>query len=326
MKIALIADTLTETSLKYEADIYLVTPLNYKMVFKFWKPDLFFVESAWQGHKNRWKYKIAEYPHHSNRTNKILSNAVSYAKKLNIPTLFWNKEDGVHYDRFINSAKLFDYIFTVDENTILRYKKDVDEHIYVDTLMFAVQPKIHKFTGFDFGQNAVNFVGSYSSVHQNRKRWQDMIFESVCESGLKLHIWDRNSKRKAKEYRYPKKECITVNPSVSYKDTATIYKKFLISLNINTVEDSPTMFSRRLMEILACGGIVVTNPTLAVEKYFKEYCYIVSNKQEANEVLKRLANGPSKEDLIRAKRAAEYIASEHTWEHRMKKIKTIIGI
>jgi len=149
MKIALIADILTSTALHLETNIRHITPLNYKTILKFWKPDILFVESTWQGHRNRWKYKIASYPQHLRRNNKRLTRVVAYAKKLGIPTVFWNKEDGVHFDKFIDSAKLFDHIFTVDENCIPKYRELVDASVSVNTLMFAVQPIIHHFEGFN---------------------------------------------------------------------------------------------------------------------------------------------------------------------------------
>ena len=60
LKISLISDRLTYDSLKVESYVKIknITPLNYKIVLRFWKPDILFVESAWQGHKNKWKYKI----------------------------------------------------------------------------------------------------------------------------------------------------------------------------------------------------------------------------------------------------------------------------
>ena len=49
---------------------------------------------------------------------------LDYCKSNNITTIFWNKEDPVNYDAFIDVAKYFDYIFTSDENIIDRYVED----------------------------------------------------------------------------------------------------------------------------------------------------------------------------------------------------------
>ncbi len=344
MKIALISDELTHMSLDRIANIKIITPLNYKSILnsKDWKADFLFVESAWKGYNNKWKYGIATFPkvtekrsllwrlyrfYHISRGNSRLTKVVNYAKAKGIPTVFWNKEDGVHFERFIDSAKLFEHIFTVDENCIKKYKAIVDSRTTVNTLIFAVESTLHNFTGFNFKYNNVNFVGSYSHhIHNRRREWQDMMFDATNEAGLQLAVFDRNSKRKSPNYTYPNNPNITVHPKVLYSETAQIYKDYLISLNVNTIEDSPTMFSRRLIEIIACGGVAITNPSLSVDKYFKDYCFIVQNKKEMRELLEKFKKGLSKEDQEKIKAGAKYIAKNHTWEHRLQEISKIIGL
>ncbi|ECP4285034.1 glycosyltransferase, partial [Campylobacter jejuni] len=325
----LIADELTYASLKEEDGVVLrnVTPINYKVLFYFWKPDFLFVESAWHGCKNKWKYQIASYPDYPKRNNKKLQKCVDFAKTLNIPTVFWNKEDHVHFDRFIESAKLFDFIFTVDENCISKYKSYVGENSFVGVLPFAVQSKFHNFTGFNFTLNKANFVGSYSRhIHEKRRFYQDMMFKLSSEIN-NLDVFDRNSNRKSTNYRYPIFKGMQIYPSVEYKKTAQIYKKYLISLNVNTIENSPTMFSRRLIEIIACGGIAITNHTSAVEKYFKDYCYSFQTEKELRNMLYKFQkNGLSEDDKIKLKNGAEFIAKNHTWKQRLEQIVDTIGI
>jgi len=343
MKIALIADELTTASLQEEADICIITPQNYKSILNSpWRPDFLFVESAWKGYKNKWKYGVASFPelnyqpsipkrvyrfYHQNRGNRNLQKVVAYAKSLGIPTIFWNKEDSVHYDRFIESAKLFDHIFTVDSNCIPKYREMVDSSVTVNPLLFAIQPSIHNFKGFNFKYNSVNFVGSYSHhIHNRRREWQDMMFESTTKTDFGLTVYDRNSNRGSKNYRYPNLPNIEIKSAVPYFKTADIYRDYLVSLNVNTIENSPTMFSRRLIEIIACGGIAVTNPTLAVEEHFREYSYVVHNKEEMVELFNRLKYGASKEDMEKMRAGAEDIAKNHTWRDRLKEICMIIGI
>ena len=71
----------------------------------------------------------------------------------------------MHFDRFIDSAKLFDHVFTVDENCIPKYKAVMGEDASVHTLMFAVQPKFHSFDGFHFnrGDASENVIRSTQS-------------------------------------------------------------------------------------------------------------------------------------------------------------------
>jgi spore maturation protein CgeB len=328
MKIALISDELTRDALSFEADIKNITPLNYKFVLKFFKPDILFVESAWHGYKNSWKFKIASYPQHPKRTNNKLKKVVKYAKKNSIPTVFWNKEDGIHFDRFIQSAKLFEHVFTVDETSIPKYKALLDSKTTINTLMFAIQQKFHFFDGFHFKYNYANFVGSYSKhIHPKRRIWQDMMFETALKEDIRVDVYDRNSNRKSINYRYPTLENINVHNSLKYKKTAKVYKDYLISLNVNTIENSPTMFSRRLLEIIACGGVAITNPTPAIDRYFKDFCYIVSNEKEISELFNRLKNeGLSSGDYERLEAGAKYVLKNHTWTHRLEEIKKVVGL
>jgi spore maturation protein CgeB len=326
LRVGLVCDELTRSSLSRELNTVDITPLNFRLVPKLRRPDFLLVESAWQGKKNRWKYGIASYPDYPKRNNIRLKKVITYARDLGIPTIFWNKEDSIHFDRFINSAKLFDHVFTVDENAIPRYKEVMGKDSSVHSLMFGVQPIIHGFTGFNFKYNRANFVGSYSThVHDQRRERQKMLFESATKS-LGLTIVDRNSKRKSTNYRYPELKGMDTRPAVSYKETAQIYKDYLVSLNVNTVDDSPTMFSRRLIEIIACGGIAVTTPAESVDRLFKDYCHIVNNKEETEDLFSRLVHGPSKLDMEMAEAGAHYILQNHTWAHRIDQIRNVIGI
>jgi hypothetical protein len=327
LKIALVSDELTRSSLASECQTRNLTPLNYKLLLKFWKPDMLFVESAWQGARNAWKFKIAAYPDRPERTNMALRKVVAYARQLGIPCVFWTKEDGVHFDRFIGSAKLFDHIFTVDENCIDRYRAVVEPGVTVDSLMFAVQPVTHNFSGFNFKHHRANFVGSYSHhVHDRRRAWQDMFFAAASSQGLGLTVIDRNSDRKSSAYRFPAVPGLEMRPAVPHAQTAQIYKDYLVSLNVNTIEDSGTMFSRRLVEILACGGIAVTNPSPAVGRYFKDYCHVLHKAEEATDLFARLKHGPSNDDLERARAGSEYVLREHTWAHRLEQITRVVGL
>lgn len=299
-------------------------PILSHLQLSLFHPDILFVESAWQGWHNTWKYKIAKYPDHPERNNRALLSLLEYARKRHIPTVFWDKEGLVHFDRFIDSARHFDHVFTVDADTICKYKEVMGKNASVHVLPFAVQPKVHFFSGFHFKYNTACFVGSYSThIHSRRRYWQEMLFHATMDSGLGLHIFDRNSSRQSNVYRYPAWCSTNVHPSVSNAQTAKIYKDYLVSLNVNTNENSPTMVSRRLVEVLACGGIAVTTPAVSVDREFREYCHIVHNSEEALELFNRLKYGPSKEDLEKAKAGADYISQNRTWEHNMSVIKDI---
>lgn len=328
LSLALVGDELTESCLKDQLLVHNVSPFNYMLAFKLLKPSLLLVESAWHGSNNSWKYKIANYVDRPERTNSHLIDMVAYARGLGIPTVFWNKEDGVHFERFIDSAKLFDHVFTVDANCVSRYKEVMGAQASVHTLLFPVQPATHNFTGFNFKHRRAVFVGSYSQhIHARRRQWQEMVFATATGSGLGLTVFDRNSNRKAGQYRYPAMTGLQVQAAVPHAQTARLYKDYLVSLNVNTVEDSPTMYSRRLVEILACGGIAVTSPALSVNELFNDYCHVVSTYEEARELFERLCrDGASQQDMERARAGSEYVLREHTWSKRLDQIARVVGL
>ncbi len=330
LKIALVTDPFTTMCLAEDCRIKHVTPSNYRDVIDSWRPDLLFVESVFHGYCGSWRYRVAKQPKYLRFTKpKSIFKVVEYARLRGVPTAFWNKDDGVYFEDFIDVAKAFDYVFTTDKECIERYRREVPPHVAVNTLVMPYQPLFHNFTGFKFIRNEACFVGSYyRRILNERQRFLDMMFDSCDETNLRLNVFDRNKGRLSSQFEFcfPKKNQLYVHGSVPHRETAQIYKSHAISLNVNSVTDSETMCSRRLLEILACGGIAVTNPSLAVEKYFRDYCHVVNTREEVQELFSRLRHGPSSEDMERAEAGAKYVRDNHTWAHRLEEICAVVNI
>ncbi|MEK8227730.1 hypothetical protein NKG05_18920 [Oerskovia sp. M15] len=67
---------------------------------------------------------------------------VTFCREQGIPTVFWNKEDPVHFEDFLESAALFDRVCTTDVNRVPDYVERLG-HDRVSVLPFAAQPAIH---------------------------------------------------------------------------------------------------------------------------------------------------------------------------------------
>ena len=246
-----------------------------------------------------------------------------------IPTIFWNKDDDVFFDAFIDVAKAFDYVFTTDNECIESYRQQLPAHVPVNPLIMPYQPAFHNFTGFEFTRNEACFTGSYyQRILNERKLFLDMVFDACERTDLSLNIFDRNHDRLSRhfEFRFPENSRLHLHGRVPHRETAQIYKSHAISLNVNSITRSETMYSRRLLEILACGGIVVTNPSQAVDRYFRDYCHVVSSSDEAQELFSRLRYGPSPDDMACAEAGAAYVRQNHTWVHRLEEICTVVKI
>lgn len=324
LKIALVADYFTTACLSAECRIRSLTPDNYRDVIRNWRPDLVFVESAFHGVQGEWRYKLAKQPKYIRISKpRTLPRLALLARDRNVPAVFWNKDDGAFFDAFIDVACLFRHVFTTDNTCVPRYLARLPAESSIAVLPMPYQPAFHNFTGFAFEKNEACFVGSYyRKILHGRRKFLDMMFAACEKAPMPLHIFDRNSKRMSHffEFRYPHRPSLRMHDKVAYTETAAVYKQYAVSVNVNSVTDSETMCSRRLLEILACGGILVTNSSPVVEKIFRDYCHVITSLEQALELLTRLKSGPAADDKNRAEAGAAYVRKAHTWRCRLEQL------
>ena len=330
LKVALVTDQFTTDCLEQECQIRCLTPQNYVKVIREWQPDLVFVESAFHGPGGTWRYELARQPGWLLwRKPKVIFKLVRFSREHGVPTVFWNKDDGAYFDAFVHVAKAFDVVLTTDKDCLPKYRAALPPSVPVAVMSMPYQPAFHYFDGFHLESTDACFAGSYyRRVLGGRRAFLDTLFQASGEAGMKIQVYDRNHHRLSRRFAFsfPKLPHLVVNPGVSNRETAAIYKRHLLSINVNSVTDSETMVSRRLLEILACGGIVVTNPSKAVEREFAGFCHVVSDAAEARALFERMAHGPTQEDLERARAGAEYVAKHHTWAHRLAEICELVGL
>lgn len=330
LRVALVSDYFTADCLSVECQIKVMTPANFREVIDSWQPDLVFVESVFHGVGGAWRYELAQQPKWLRlRKPTAIYRLVEHARARGIPTVFWNKDDGAFFDEFIDVASVFDYIFTTDSECVTQYRQRVPAHVPVNVLIMPYQSAFHQFTGFDFTCKEACFTGSYyRRILDERRRFLDMIFGACDAAPLRLNVYDRNHDRLSRyfEFRFPKGGHLTMHSSVPHRETARVYKAHVVSVNVNSVTTSETMCSRRLLEILACGGIAVTNPSRAVNRYFSEYCHVVDTHEAAVELFSRLRHGPSGQDKERAAAGANYVRQHHTWTHRLEALVDVVNI
>lgn len=325
MRIALVSDELTNLGLKQDSCATIIKKNLHYHLWRRNKPDFILVESAWCGHEDKWRYKIANYPGYPERSNVELRKLLELADRHNIPAVFWNKEDGAHFNRFIDSASLFKYVLTVDSNCVERYQAILGSSVKVGVLPFAVQPKFHHPNDLPPRYSESLFVGSYSHhIHNARQQWQDMAFTAASPYGLT--VVDRNSDRKSDVYRYPDLPNMTIKSAVPYDQTGELFRQYSHCLNVNTVVDSPSMFSRRLIEIMACGRLAVTNPSLSVSTRFEGMCEVIESKEQADELFAQLSKGYTKQQVEMMRYASDHVLQNYNYDQWIKRIVEFIEL
>ncbi len=330
LKMALITDSMSTLSFAQQCRIRQVTPENYQDVLKHWRPDCLFIESVFHGAQNSWRFRVNKMPFYIQQIQpKIIEKVIAFAKDLHIPTLFWNKDDIPFFEAFLHVAKQVDYVFTADSNFIPRYQAAVVDPSKVHLLAMAYESTFHTFSGFHFKEFAPCFLGSYyRGILKERQDFFAYILGACTHAKVPLHVYNRHKKHfvHATHFRFPKHDFIQMHDPVPYAQTQDLYKHYGVSININSVTNSDTMLSRRFLEILACGGILLSNTSPAVQKQFANYCHLVETQEQATELLSRLKHGPSQEDKDRAEAGAHFVVKNHTWQCRLEQIANILHL
>lgn len=323
-KFIAILDEISFVSWGQEFKLYELNINNYEEQIKLSTSQSLFLESCWDGNFGRWKYAFTS-PGLKHQNAQHLLKAISIAKNKKMPVVFWNKEDPMHYEKFLPIAQKCDVIFTTDSNKVKDYQRDIP-NAHIEALAFAANialcnPK-DRFRNANPG--TVCFAGSYYSVgHEDRKEQMDRLLPAIpaC-NGV---IYDRMSKIEGDRYSYPSQYKPFTRDAVPFREIINVYKQFKIFLNVNTIVDSPTMMSRRVYELLACGTPVISTPSLALETQFPGIVQIANNGEEAVKIAEELLKDEWKWSRLSHLGYRE-VMLKHTYEHRTAQIEEAIGI
>lgn len=308
------------TAGSFENDINLVQPRpdNWYALAEKYRPVMIFIESAWKGNYGSWQYRVAEY---ANKPGQEIAQLCQYAQEKGIPTVFWNKEDPVHHNKFMCSAKLVNHIFTTDANMIESYEqKTGNKNVYA--LPFAAQPALHKPAALVDRKPVCCFAGSwYGTRHEERGEAMKWLLQAANKYGLE--IYDRNFK--TGNFVFPEEFSRGIKGSLPYKDLCNEYSRYRVFLNVNSVTESPTMFSRRVFELMAAGTPVVSTYAKGIENLFSsDAVWIVHNQKEAEEAIHTLLTDDV-EWRRRSLAGIREVFAKHTYAHRLNYIFEKLG-
>lgn len=324
IKVATIMDQFTYDSYKYECNLIYLRPHNWVELLEKENPDLFLCESAFHGLKTKehpkgeWVNKIHVNLNNDVENREILFSILEYCDKNNIPTVFWNKEDpSSFYDdayNFVDTALYFDYIFTTDEDCIPRYL--IRGHEKVNCLMFATQPKLFNPIKNSDRSNDVVFAGSWYKKFEHRCAVMKQIFDKLLDNGFNLKIYDRMYELHYDSYAYPNEYQKFLNPGVHFNQMPNVYKESNLGLNINTVTESPTMFARRVFELMSSNTLVFSNYSKAVDLLFGDDVIFLDKPTDLD--------GYNFENI--RENNLYNVLENHTYSNRFRQILDTVGI
>lgn len=312
-----IMDEFSSTALSADANLLQPTPESWQTILDQHQVDLLIVESAWVGNNGSWHRKVGWYSEDEIAELKALVNA---CRERNIPSVFYNKEDPVHFNRFSKTSALFDHVFTTDAGCIPRYEALEGSLIQsVDSIQFAAQPDVHHPYNTKLqDRKDIAFAGTYyAGKYPERCEKMDMLFDASVEHGLV--IYDRQSDGGNPQYVFPERFTEYIHGKLEYRDMLNKHREHMVFLNVNSVEDSPTMAARRIFEIPASGACLVSGPGLAVREVFGNTIPLVTSEQQANATLNALMSNPQfMQYTVQASR--HIVLRNHLNIHRLKKM------
>lgn len=323
LTIASILDEFSETCFSPDCKLIPMRSTDYlSRLRKSGKIDLVLVESAWRGPGNSWSHYLVNNAKHPVPSGlPVLKKLIRECKRLGIPTLFWAKEDPVHFKHFIISAEYFDWVATTDANCVTSYKSKF-KHNRVFSLPFAAQPALHTSKGLAGRLPLACFAGACRNMqYPNRGVAMDYVLKPALDYGL--HIYDRHKVGSSGE-DFPNiyKNC--VQGGVPYSEMLNKYKEYRVFLNVNSIDSSPTMFSRRVFELLACGTPVISSPSVGIEALLPEVL-ISHNEKETRQHLEKLLNDDVYWNQISCA-GIKRVLSGHTYRHRIEMICKMLKI
>ncbi len=320
IRAAVILDEFSELAFQYEWTQVLITPDNWRKQLQDQDIDLLFVESAWRGNRETWRAALTNTP------SPELRELLAWCQSEAIPTVFWNKEDPPNYELFLETAKLFDHVFTVDEDCLDRYQQDLG-HDRVALLQFAAQPRIHNPIRRDTGgaqrPYGVAFAGTYfNDKHPERREQLEMLLEPARSHGL--HIYSR-MQREGSEYRFPARFAGHIVGSLPYQRMVNAFSSYQVFLNVNSVTTSPTMCARRLFELSAAQTPVLSTPAAAIEPVFGDSVVVATSAEEAGTQLGNLLRNKQWRDRL-GLQAHRLVHEKHLYGHRVSTIMNALGV
>lgn len=326
--VGVIADTFTLDAFAYEWNQVELDPRRWSEQLRDTPIDLLFVESAWHGNHDQWKGRFTG----GNAPSQYLSALIEHCRAHSIPTVFWNKEDPVHYNDFLATARLFDWVFTTDVSSVDSYRRDFG-HNRIGVMPFGAQPAIHnpiRPVGLaEEDERSVAFAGTYfKDKYPERREQMEMLLGGALDVESRLsHPLDIFSRFQdmSDAYRFPAPYDAYVRGELTYSQMLTANRSYHAILNVNSVVASPSMCARRIFEATACGTPVISAPSAAIDSFFDAGDVIqVKDRTETGQWIRALDASPELRDRI-THRAQRRIWREHAYSHRLDAVFTAIG-
>lgn len=244
-----------------------------------------------------------------------------------IPTAIWLTDDPYYTDIMTNVVKHYDYVFTLEMNSVAYYESIGCARVYY--LPFGMYPGHYMPRITSKGKmNEVCFIGS---AYWNRVQFFAPIFPAFMsyDSRISGIWWDRIPRYERYEHK------ISLGSWMSPQETADTYNQYKIVINMHRSPDDNTVNSNsaliaaaspnpRTFEISGCATLQLTDVRSDLPRFYTPGVEI-ETYHSPEEMLQKISYYLKHEEERReiALRGLARTLREHTYAHRLNQMLTI---
>ena len=339
LRIGIICDEFFYDSISASANFIYLTPDNWQEQLE-QGLDAFFYVSAWRGLHDEWKgsaslkYQERQFfdsllpdslrdtPKETHSLHAVVMEIIKTCRKKNIPTLFYSKEDPPNFWNFAEFSQYCDYVFTSCIECVETYRQFCG-HDRVRAVCFGINPTVHNPIGCHQTEKEreVLFSGSWMEKYPKRCEGMSKIFDGILEAGYALHIIDRNYPDN-RRYSYPAPYYSHVSRALPHGILQKVHKTADWAVNINTIQDSDTMFANRAFELQANGVLLLSNYSVGVNSLLPNIA-MVEDMAEVDGILSCMTEEEMYERQMMGVRA---VMTGHTCFDRLSEFLKPLGL
>jgi len=256
---------------------------------------------------------------------RILAQTVHKIKNLGIKTALWTIDAPRDFEPVINSASVYDYVFTGGSEAYDILKETEVNKLYF--LPFACDPDVHKPQRLTKEEKRlyscdIAFVGT---VDPDLYPLRVKILEAI--SDFNLGIWGPGVEKISSSSPLKQK----IRGSMTTPEIWTkIYSQAKIVLCIHFKDPDGKIqchqASPRVYEAMACGAFLMVDSQKDVKSLFKDHEELVvfMDADELKKLLSYYLNRPEKRIAIAAL-GRKKVLEKHTYKHRIKEILKVVS-
>lgn len=318
LRIACIVEERLYQGLRFEGQLMLLTPYNWKRILVHAQPDILLMESIWTTATGHWH--MAQCPPSPER-NELLE-IISQARQQSIPTVFWITKGHAYHEHYKDFAHHFDFVFCADPVEAEQLNK---EGVKIEMLQPCFQPALYH----PIEKNNSN--GHSSTLKLLYDGWADLdrmtqelaIVNELKPYGLNIVESRYNIFSNRKNILPDFKDCIL--GCITTRDRIAILPYVKASVTFEKTLSLPTTQQWMTLEMAACCVPVVHHGTLEESDPRKGVVLESPNREEFLEEFVKFEN----DEVYRQNKAYSgwrKLCEEHTFSHRMKTLCKTIGI